>query len=139
MPVRRAHRFGQERQVDLEGLEAAILDFIQSCDKKANLVMIGFGMAAEWEYLPTYFPQAMRFFSAWAELRDIAKDIAPARNAAGLTSLLKTFRYHWQDLKPGRGDLGGGFADNAGDDAVATCALAGTLLLLENQQKLRLR
>ncbi|WAO84544.1 Hypothetical protein NCS54_00176100 [Fusarium falciforme] len=113
MPVRRAHRFGQERQVDLEDLEAAILDFIQSCDKKANLVMIGFGMAAEWEY----FPQAMRFFSAWADLRDIAKDIAP----------------------PGRGDLGGGVADNAGDDAVATCALAGALLLPENQQKLRLR
>ncbi|KAI8685055.1 hypothetical protein NCS57_00173500 [Fusarium keratoplasticum] len=129
----------QERQVDLEGLEAAILDFIQSCDKKANLVMIGFGMAAEWEYLPTYFPQAMRFFSAWADLRDITKEIAPAGNAAGLTSLLKIFGYHWQDLKPGRGDLGGGFADNAGDDAVATCALAGALLLLENQQKLRLR
>ncbi|KAL6358928.1 hypothetical protein LRP88_09123 [Fusarium phalaenopsidis] len=139
MPVRRAHRFGQERQVDLEGLEAAILDFIQSCDKKANLVMIGFGMAAEWEYLSTYFPQAMRFFSAWADLRDIAKDIAPVGNVAALTSLLKIFRYHWQDLKPGRGDLGGGVADNAGDDAVATCALAGALLLPENQQKLRLR
>lgn len=29
MPVRRSHRFGQERQVDLEDLETAILDFIQ--------------------------------------------------------------------------------------------------------------
>ncbi|KAH7273264.1 hypothetical protein B0J15DRAFT_96085 [Fusarium solani] len=91
MPVRRSHRFGQERHVDLEGLEAAILDFIQSCDKKENLVIIGFGMAAEWEYLSTYFPQAMRFFSAWADLRDIAKDIAPVGNVAGLTSLLKIF------------------------------------------------
>lgn len=139
MPVRRAHRFGQERQVDLEGLEAAILDFIQSCDKKESLVMVGYGMAAEWEYLSTQFPQAMRFFSAWADLRDISKDIAPVGNVAGLTSLLKIFRYHWQDLKPGREDLGGGVADNAEDDAVATCALAGALLLLENQQKLRLR
>ncbi|KAL2675572.1 hypothetical protein Neosp_011759 [[Neocosmospora] mangrovei] len=139
MPVRRSHRFGQELQVNLEDLEAAILDFIQSCDKTANLVMIGFGMAAEWEYLSTCFPQVMRFFSAWADLRDIAKDIAPAGEVAGLISLLKIFRYNWHDLQPGRGDLGGGVADNAGDDAVATCALAGALLLPENQQKLRLR
>ncbi|KAI8719730.1 hypothetical protein NCS52_00754500 [Fusarium sp. LHS14.1] len=139
MPVRRSHRFGQERQVSLEDLETAILDFIQSCDKMTNFVMIGFGMAAEWEYLSTCFPQAMCFFSAWADLRDTAEDIAPAGKVAGLISLLKIFRYNWHDLQPGRGDLGGGVADNAGDDAVATCALVGALLLLENQQKLRLR
>ncbi|KAJ4308671.1 hypothetical protein N0V84_011965 [Fusarium piperis] len=139
MPVRRSHRFGQERQVDIEGLQAAVLEFIQTCDKKENLVMIGFGMAAEWEYLFTCFPQAMHFFSAWADLHDIAKDIAPVGKPPGLTSLLQLFRYHWKDVKPCRGDCGGGVADNAGDDAVATCALADDLLLFANQEKLRLR
>lgn len=57
----------------------------------------------------------------------------------GLRLCSRFFRYHRQDLKPGRGDLGGVVADNAGDDAVATCVLAGALLLLENQQNLRLR
>ncbi|RSL52445.1 hypothetical protein CEP54_010907 [Fusarium duplospermum] len=139
MPIRRSHRFGLERQVDLEDLEAIILQFIESCDEKKNLVMIGFGMAAEWIYLSTCFPRAMSLFSAWADLRDIAKDIAPLGRMPGLVSLLKIFRYRWQDLGPGRGDSGGGVADNAGDDAVATCALAGALLLFENQEKLRLR
>ncbi|RSL95840.1 hypothetical protein CDV31_013728 [Fusarium ambrosium] len=139
MPVRRSHRFGLERQADLEDLEAIILQFIEGCDENKNLVMIGFGMAAEWIYLSTCFPRAMRLFSAWADLRDIAKDIAPLGHMPGLVSLLKIFRYNWHDLEPGRGDLGGGVADNAGDDAVATCALAGALLIQENQEKLRLR
>ncbi|RSL61665.1 hypothetical protein CEP53_005035 [Fusarium sp. AF-6] len=139
MPVRRSHRFGLERQADLEDLEAIILQFIEGCDENKSLVMIGFGMAAEWIYLSTCFPRAMSLFSAWADLRDIAKDIAPLGHMPGLVSLLKIFRYHWHDLEPGRGDLGGGVADNAGDDAVATCALAGALLPQENQEKLRLR
>lgn len=141
MPARRSHRFGLEQQVDLNNLETAITDFAQSCNKKVKLVLIGFEMAAEWEYLFSLFPRAMPLFSAWVDLRDIANDIASSVGVIpGLGPLLQHFGYHWKDIKPGRGKLGhGGTADNAGDDAVATCALAHALLSKENQGKLRLR
>ncbi|KAF4954501.1 hypothetical protein FSARC_12114 [Fusarium sarcochroum] len=38
LPVRRSLRFGQEQQVDLESLEATIVNFVQRCDSKRNLV-----------------------------------------------------------------------------------------------------
>lgn len=140
IPTRRRHRFGREQQVDLENLEELIIDFIQSCEDKGNLVLIGFEMAAEWTYLSRNFPRAGPFFSAWVDLRDIAKDISSSVGVIpGLVSLLKIFGYHWKDIQPGRGDLGGGIADNAGDDAVATCVLASALLDSENHEKLRFR
>ncbi|EHK25313.1 uncharacterized protein TRIVIDRAFT_62005 [Trichoderma virens Gv29-8] len=140
VPTRRRHRFGREQQVDLENLEGAIVDFIQGCDSKANLVLIGFEMAAEWTYLSRNFPQAIPFFSAWVDLRDIAKDVTSSVGIIpGLVSLLKIFGYHWKDLQPGRKNLTDGIADNAGDDAVATCALANALLDSGNQEKLKFR
>ncbi|KAL6786194.1 hypothetical protein J3E68DRAFT_421134 [Trichoderma sp. SZMC 28012] len=140
LPVRRRHRFGREQLVDLRNLEGAIMDFIKSCNGKANLVLMGFEMAAEWTYLSRYFPQVIPFFSAWVDLRDIAKDITSSVGIIpGLVSLLKMFGYHWKDIQPGKKDLDDGLADNAGDDAVATCALANALLDLENQEKLKFR
>lgn len=140
MPARRSHRFVQEQQVNLEDVEAAIVDFIQSCNNKRDLVLIGFEMAAEWTYLSGSFPQAMPFFSAWVDLRDIAKDITSSVGVIpGLVSLLQIFGYHWKEIQPGRGNLNSGIADNAGDDAVAACALANALLIPENQEKLRFR
>ncbi|UKZ75392.1 hypothetical protein TrVFT333_003076 [Trichoderma virens FT-333] len=80
----------------------AIVDFIQGCDSKANLVLVGFEMAAEWTYLSRNFPQAIPFFSAWVDLRDIAKDVTSSVGIIpGLVSLLKIFGYHWKDLQPG--------------------------------------
>lgn len=139
MPARRSHRFGQQQWVNLENLEAAIVDFIQSCPrKKINLVLVGFEMAAEWTYLYTVFPRAMPFFSAWMDLRDIAQDITSSVGVIpGLVSLLQTVGYHWKDVQPGRGNCNGGNADNAGDDAIATCALVTALLSSKNQEKLR--
>ncbi|QYS97194.1 hypothetical protein H0G86_004425 [Trichoderma simmonsii] len=140
VPTRRRHRFGREQQVDLDNLEEIIIEFIQSCDSKGNLVLMGFEMAAEWTYLSRNFPRAVPFFSTWVDLRDIAKDISSSVGVIpGLVSLLKIFGYHWKDIQPGRGDLGGGIADNAGDDAVATCVLASALLDSENHEKLRFR
>lgn len=104
MPARRSHRFGLEQQVDLNNLETAITDFAQSCNKKVKLVLIGFEMAAEWEYLFSLFPRAMPLFSAWVDLRDIANDIASSVGVIpGLGPLLQHFGYHWKDIKPGRG------------------------------------
>lgn len=139
MSVRCPHRFGQEQQVDLEDLEAVFLAFIINYSQKESLVMVGFGIEAEWVYLSTYFPQVMCFFSAWADLHDIAKDIAPAGRTPGLTSLLRIFRYHREDVEPSRRDRGCGIGHNAGDGAVATCALIDDLLISANQDKLRLR
>ncbi|KAJ4254512.1 hypothetical protein NW762_010111 [Fusarium torreyae] len=139
-PVRRSLRFGQEQQHDLERLEAAIINFIQGCDSKGNLVLIGFEMAAEWTYIFTVFPRIMRFFSAWMDVRDIAADITSSVGVIpGLNQSLKLFGYQGEDLKPGRTSPGAGIADNAGDDAVATCALADALLFPRNQEKLKLR
>ncbi|KAL6829418.1 hypothetical protein J3E69DRAFT_238201 [Trichoderma sp. SZMC 28015] len=140
VPTRRRHRFGREQQVDLENLEEMIIDFIQSFKGKGNLVLIGFEMAAEWTYLSRNFPRAVPFFSAWVDLRDISKDISSSVGVIpGLVSLLKIFGYHWKDIQPGRGDFSGGIADNAGDDAVATCVLASALHDSENRERLRFR
>lgn len=140
MPARRSHRFGQEQQVGIGNLEAAIIDFIKSCNNKAHLLLIGFEMAAEWAYLPRFSPQAISFFLAWVDLRDIAKDITSSvRVIPGLTSLLQIFGYHWKDIQPGKKNLHGCMTDNDGDDAVATCALANALLFSENHEKLRFR
>ncbi|KAI1383558.1 uncharacterized protein F4822DRAFT_420966 [Hypoxylon trugodes] len=140
MPVRRSHRFGQKLQVDPEDLEPIIVDFIQSCKNKAKLVLIGFEMAAEWTYLSEIFPKAIPFFSAWVDLRDIAKDITSSVGVIpGLVSLLQIFGYHWKDLQPSKKDSGGGITDNAGDDAIATYALANALLNSENHERLRFR
>ncbi|KAL7962010.1 hypothetical protein V8C34DRAFT_271825 [Trichoderma compactum] len=140
VPTRRRHRFGLEQQVDPENLEEMIVGFIQSCKGKADLVLMGFEMAAEWTCLAKNFPRAVPFFSAWVDLRDIGKDISLSVGVIPrLASLLKTFGYYWKDIQPGRGDRGGGIADNAGDDAVATCVLASALLDSENREKLRFR
>ncbi|VUC32214.1 unnamed protein product [Clonostachys rosea] len=95
-------------------------------------------MAAEWTYLSEVFPNVIPSFSAWADLRDIAKAISPAGVIPGLASSLRIFGYDLKDIRP-RKRNGGGLADNAGDDAVATCALANALLLSANQEKLRFR
>lgn len=139
MPARRPRRFGRERQVKLEDLEETIIDFIQSCNTKTSLVLIGFEMAAEWTYLFRNFPGAMPFFSAWVDVRDIAKDITPLGVIPGLMPLLQIFGYHWKDLKPARENPNDGISDNAGVDAVASCALADALLRSKNHEKLRFR
>ncbi|KAI1458843.1 hypothetical protein F4805DRAFT_456237 [Annulohypoxylon moriforme] len=140
MPTRRSHRFGQEQRIDLEELGGAIVDFIESFhnDNKADLLLIGFEMEAEWTYLSRYFPDAIPFFSAWVDLRDIAKDITSIGVIPGLVPLLQIFGYRWKDIRPGKNPHGG-VADNAGDDAIATCALADALLFSENQEKLKFR
>lgn len=90
IPARHSHRFGQEQQVDHDTLEGAVTSFLQRHNNKTSLVLIGFEMAAEWTYLSAAFPQAMSFFSAWVDLRDIAKDITFSVGVIpGLVSLLQ--------------------------------------------------
>ncbi|CZR42633.1 uncharacterized protein FPRO_09936 [Fusarium proliferatum ET1] len=134
MPTRRSHRFGVEKFLDIGDLELFIVEFLQDLPKDKHLVLIGFGMEAEWTYLSTNFPAAMPFFSAWIDLRDIVVDIAssPTVFSPSLFTLIKLFGYFWQDVKPGRAS-----ADNAGDDVVTTFALAHALLDEKNHETLR--
>lgn len=134
MPTRRLHRFGVEKSLDIEDLEPSIVEFLQDLPKGKHLVLIGFGMEAEWTYLSTNFPAAIPFFSAWVDLRDIVVDIAssPTVCSPSLFTLIKLFGYFWQDVKPGRAS-----ADNAGDDVVTTFALAHALLDEKNHETLR--
>ncbi|KAI3343314.1 hypothetical protein F4824DRAFT_507165 [Ustulina deusta] len=143
IPSRRRSRFSQEYQIDLDNLESAIIEFIQSCHRNPStkLVLIGFEMPAEWTYLSKNFPRVMPYFASWVDLRDIAKDIAitgdaPGRYIPGRLSMLQIFGYHWRNIK---GSNRYGSADNAGDDAVSTLAIADALFSPENQEKLRFR
>lgn len=144
-PARHPSRFGQEQQIQPEDLEATIIKFIQGCPSSKSLVLIGFGMAAEREYLFQDFPQVIPYLSAWVDLRDIGSDIAPLGVLPTLTGILKVFVYSWKSLKPGhqqdhqQDEIRTGIADNASDDAMATLALAQAFLNPENQQKLSFR
>ncbi|EXK99480.1 hypothetical protein FOQG_02002 [Fusarium oxysporum f. sp. raphani 54005] len=140
LPIRRSLRFGEEKRVDIENLESAVIEFIQNCNHDSSLVLLGFGMAAEWTYLFEAFPRAIPLFSAWVDLRDIAKDITSSTSVIpGLVPCLQLFGYHWKDILSIKGNSSGGIADNAGDDAVSTCALANALLSPTNQEKLIFR
>ncbi|KAI0805220.1 hypothetical protein GGR55DRAFT_655863 [Xylaria sp. FL0064] len=133
VPKRRLSRLGKERQVDLDSLESAVVEFIQSCNPTTKLVLMGFEMPAEWTYLSRIFPGVMPYFSSWVDLRDIAKDVAAIGVIPGRVSVLQIFGYHWKDIK---GSNRCGSADNAGNDAVSTLAMANALLYPENQEKL---
>ncbi|KAI9896934.1 hypothetical protein N3K66_007956 [Trichothecium roseum] len=128
IPSRRAHRFGEEQDdVTTGNLEEAIDNFIaNSCGTTKRLVLVGFGMAAEWTYLFRYFPSVIPYFSTWMDIREIAKDITSVGTMPGRVSLLQLCGYCWTDLKPKA--PGHGTSDNAGDDAVSTLALACALL-----------
>ncbi|KAF5547862.1 hypothetical protein FNAPI_8460 [Fusarium napiforme] len=138
MPVRRPRRFGEERSLYIENLEPSIVDFLSRLPRDKKLVLVGFGMGADWTYLSTNFPAAIPFFSAWMDLGDIVKDItsSPASRYPSLHFLIQTFGYWWKDIKPGRGCRSEGNADNAGDDVVTTLALSQALLEEKNHSTL---
>ncbi|KAF5651829.1 hypothetical protein F25303_3871 [Fusarium sp. NRRL 25303] len=138
MPVRRSHRFGEQKTVDIEDLEAPVVEFLSNLPRDKNLVLVGFGMGAEWTYLWANFPAAIRFFSAWVDLSDIVIDItsSPPSQFPSLEYLIRGFGYWRKDVAPGRRIRSGGNADNAGDDVVTTLALAQALLDERNHETL---
>lgn len=139
IPNRRPSRFGHEQQIHIDSLESTVIKFIQSCNNSnldTDFVLVGFEMAAEWNYLSKNFPKAMPYFSSWIDLRDIGKDITLTKVLPGRISLLQTFGYYWKDIK---GSNRNGSADNAGDDTVSILAIAYAFLDPENQDKLRSR
>lgn len=136
IPNRHPSRLGYERQVNLDDLESAVVEFIQSYNG-TKLVLIGFEMPAEWNYLLRNFPKAIPYFSFWMDLRDIAKDITAAIGVIpGRVSVLQTLGYNWKDIE---GSNKHGSADNAANDAISVLAMANGFLNPENQEKLRFR
>ncbi|KAF5590840.1 uncharacterized protein FSUBG_10704 [Fusarium subglutinans] len=141
MPIRRPHRFGEEKTVDVEDLEASVVEFLSNLPRDKKLVLVGFGMGAEWLYLSANFPAAIRFFSSWVDLGDIVVDITSSAPSffPSLQFLIQTFGYWRTDVRPAsRHRTGGnaGNADNAGDDVVTTLALAQALLEEKNYSAL---
>ncbi|KAI1108024.1 hypothetical protein F5Y14DRAFT_457510 [Nemania sp. NC0429] len=141
IPNRRPSRCGCERQVNLvDDLESAVIEFIQDYhgNSTTKLVLVGFEMAAEWNYLLRNFPKAIPYFSSWMDLRDVAKDLTAAVGVIpGRVSVLQALGYHWKDIKGS--NKYGGTADNAGNDAISVLAMASGFLNRENRERLRFR
>nr|CEG05161.1 unnamed protein product [Fusarium clavum] len=133
IPVRRNVRFGKQITMHPDHLGAAITGFLQGCLHKneRNLVCVGFNPKA-WKYMRDYFPEAMSHFSAYMDLRDIARDAAPhSGHIPGLRDCLELF--HFNGELAGTEKIGEK-TDNAGEHAVAMCAFATILLSSWNQE-----
>ncbi|KAI9901000.1 hypothetical protein N3K66_005262 [Trichothecium roseum] len=143
LPTRRADRFGEERSVSRKTLDHVMVDFIESCNpSKKKLILVGFGLAAEWGRLFTHCFRALACFSSWMDLRDIARGIAPTGIIQGQISLLLLCGYRWKDVKQGNHEntgIGNGTPVNVGNDAVSTLALMCSLLDPGIQEKLKAR
>lgn len=139
MPVRRNVRFGQHQDGVLpEYLDASISGFLDGClhTKDRRLVCVGFDEKA-WTYMRDYFPGALYYFSAYMDLRDIARDATPyTGHIPSLKKCLELFHFNGELT---RIEKVGEKADNAGEHAVGVCAFATILLSEENQETFKYR
>lgn len=143
LPTRRADRFGEESSGSRETFDHVMVDFIKSCNpNKKKLILVGFGLATEWDRLFTCCFRALACFSSWMDLRDIARGIAPTGIIQGQISLLQLCGYRWKDVKKGKHEntgTGNGTPINVGNDAVSALALMCSLLDPGIQEKLKAR
>ncbi|CAG7564266.1 unnamed protein product [Fusarium equiseti] len=138
IPVRRNVRFGKQITMHPNHLGAAITGFLQGClhNNERNIVCVGFNPKG-WKYMRDYFPDAMSHFSAYMDLRDIARDAAPhSGHIPGLRNCLELFHF---DGELAGTERVGEKTDNAGEHAVAVCAFATILLSSWNQETFRYR
>ncbi|KAJ4009617.1 hypothetical protein NW752_009205 [Fusarium irregulare] len=142
MPVRRNVRFGQHQDgAFAEYLDASISGFLDGClhtahKKDRKLVCVGFDGKA-WTYMRDYFPNALYYFSAYMDLRDIAREATPY--TGHIPSLKKCLQlFHFKGELTGTEKVGEK-TDNAGENAVAVCAFATILLSEENQEMFKYR
>lgn len=139
---RRSHRFGANQQIHPRNLQSCIIDFITThhTDPRKKLVLMGFSLGPDWEFLIKGIPEALSLFSAWVDVRDIAENIAPVGQIPNLKSLFTICGYHWKNLRPCNPRLyGSEDGHNAVNDVVATCAVASALLMPQVQQNLLFR
>ncbi|KAJ4139774.1 hypothetical protein NW768_001118 [Fusarium equiseti] len=135
IPVRRNVRLGTQLAIHPDLLGDAVTSFLLNQgyfhDNKRNLVCVSFNPKG-WKYMRDYFPAVMSRFSAYMDLRDIARDAAPDSGPIpGLKSCIELFNF---DGELQQTEKAGRKADNAGEHAVAVCAFANILLSSENQR-----
>jgi len=138
VPVRRNLRFGQQQMIFPEMLNAAVAGFLDRClhNNTRNLIMIGYGSSG-WRSMRDYFPEAMPYFSTYMDIRDLLRDAAP--NSGSIPQMTHCLELFGFDGELQHEEKFGTKADNAGEHAVAVCALAHLLLSPENQQRFEYR
>ncbi|KAI1113539.1 hypothetical protein F5Y14DRAFT_208626 [Nemania sp. NC0429] len=134
-------RFGNEYDADLESLNALIdkqlleYDARRIADNKDRLILVVFEYRAEWSYMARFFPSALRYFSAWLDVIDFSREVAPGGNVPSLKKTLNPLGYSLRDVAQERKSEGA--AHNAGNDAVITLAVLEGLQWPANQARLR--
>ncbi|KAI1145350.1 hypothetical protein F4825DRAFT_252232 [Nemania diffusa] len=134
-------RFGNDYDADLDCLNALInkllleYDARRIADNKDRLILVVFEYRAEWSYMARFFPSALRYFSAWLDVIDLSREVAPGGNVPSLKKTLNPLGYSLRDVTPDRKSEGA--AHNAGNDAVITLAVLEGLQWPANQAKLR--
>ncbi|KAI1736116.1 hypothetical protein F4680DRAFT_469387 [Xylaria scruposa] len=104
-------------------------------DNKDRLILVVFEYRAEWSYMARFFPSALRYFSAWLDVIDFSREVAPGGNVPSLKKTLNPLGYGLWDVTHDRKSEGA--AHNAGNDAVITLAILEGLQWPTNQAKLR--
>ncbi|KAI0188116.1 hypothetical protein EV127DRAFT_133536 [Xylaria flabelliformis] len=141
IPKRIQSRFGDECDADLDCLNEVInkllleYDARRIADNKDRLVLVVFEYRAEWSYMARFFPSALHHFSAWLDVIDFSREVAPGGNVPSLKKTLNPLGYSLWDITQDRKSEGA--AHNAGNDAVITLAALEGLQWPTNQAKLR--
>ncbi|KAI0544789.1 hypothetical protein F4679DRAFT_510358 [Xylaria curta] len=142
IPKRIQSRFGNECDADLDGLNELIDKLLleynarRIADNKDRLILVVFEYGAEWSYMARFFPSALHYFSAWLDVIDFSRQVAPGGNVPSLKKTLNPLGYSLWDVTQDRKSKEGA-AHNAGNDAVITLAVLEGLQWPANQAKLR--
>ncbi|TRX91586.1 hypothetical protein FHL15_007591 [Xylaria flabelliformis] len=142
IPKRIQSRFGNECNVDFDCLDERINKLLleynarRIVDNKDRLILVVFEYRAEWSYMARFFPSALRYFSAWLDVIDLSREVAPGGNVPSLKKTLNPLGYSLWDVTHDRKSEEGA-AHNAGNDAVITLAVLEGLQWPANQAKLR--
>ncbi len=99
IPKRIQSHFGNECDVDLDCLNELIdkllleYDARRIADNKDRLILVVFEYRAEWLYMARFFPSALRYFSAWLDVIDFSREVAPGGNVPSLKKTLNPLGY----------------------------------------------
>ncbi|KAI1069343.1 hypothetical protein LB507_008711 [Fusarium sp. FIESC RH6] len=138
IPMRRNVRFGDQLTVFPEMLNDAVIGFLERCGHHngRNLVITAYGSSG-WKTVRNYFPEVLPHFSAYINVRDILRDAAP--DSGEIPKLSHSLELFGFDEELQHHEKSGRKADNAGEHAVAVCALMHLMLSPENQERFKRR
>lgn len=128
IPGRMRQRFGNECTCVLDHLDGLVDKYLtgysDQCRSqgKTQLILVLFEYHTEWEYMARHFPSALGHFSAWLDVRDLCREIAPDALIPGLTSTLVPLGYSKRDITLRDFANPENKAHNAGNNAGMTLA-----------------